>query len=76
MKAYKNSCPSALRKRHPQQNVYKFGDVKISSNFDTGNISDVTQVSDYNYMMTVAPDVAHNSVLPSQFKPYIDDSNK
>ncbi|CAI2359232.1 unnamed protein product [Moneuplotes crassus] len=38
------------------QNFYSFGSLVISSKFDTGNILDVCQISDRNFIMTTASD--------------------
>jgi len=45
-----------MRKKNPQQNSYSFGEITISSQFDTGNICDVSQVSARNFTMSVASD--------------------
>ncbi|CAI2359427.1 unnamed protein product [Moneuplotes crassus] len=48
-----------IRKLHDaceSQNSYEFGSVKISSKFDTGNIIDVKQVSERNFIMTTVSD--------------------
>ena len=51
MKSFKSSLNSLQKK-----NIYKFDKVTISSNFDTGNICEVTQVSAKNFIMTTWSD--------------------
>lgn len=40
----------------PQQNLFKFGSIRISSQFDTGNLSDVSQLSARNFLMELSSD--------------------
>ena len=56
MKSFKSDYPGTAKELNPQHNTYNFGQIKISSDFDNGNIWDVFQVSERYYTMAIVGD--------------------
>ena len=56
MESYKTELPITGKELNPQRNTYKFGSVRISSDFDNGNIWDVVQVSERYYTWGIVGD--------------------
>merc|ERR1712066_995213 len=42
--------------KYPSQQIFSFGDLKLYSNFDSGNLLNAEKVSDFEYNLWVAND--------------------
>lgn len=56
MKAYADEFPTSTKDLNPQRNTYRFGSIVISSDFDSGNVCDVTQVSERCFNLGIVGD--------------------